>query len=472
MEQAGQQKTTQDVTSRTPFWRRPLRIRMVNAIAIVLSAVLSLFALVTVELVFESEDLSERANQTYRTCSSAARDVQEASDYLTSQVRVYVVTGNRTYMDLYLRELQQADRRGKAVGVIVRNFGADNDAVRDLQDALELSNELADRELYAMKLVSEATDLEAVPGLVAQVQLDPADEALAPDEQRDLAEQIVLGEEYQTSKLQISAAVKSCSDRMIEQLHTTVEKNNALMRGRLDRMQVVIIALLAIIVVLIFAVIFLILWPLAAFASHVQKGEPLPVMGAAEMRYVSDAYNVIFAENHERTMRLQRAAERDPLTGLYNRGAYDQLLANHQTDMALLLVDVDYFKTVNDTYGHDTGDDILRKVARLLEHSFRSSDLPCRIGGDEFAVIVTDMHPELRYVVSEKLRTLAAGLQDTSDGLPAITLSVGVAFSEARPGEQDIFKACDRALYLVKERGRNGFAFYDEVEEGAVSHAF
>ena len=445
-----------------------LRIRLVNAVAIVLSALLALFAAVTVNHIFEAELQSESSNIAYRACSNAARDLQEGSDYLTSQVRVYVATGNREYLDAYMREIEVTDRRGRAVETIKYYLGEKDGAVIDLEDALGYSNSLAERELYAIRLTAEATNLRDLPALVEAVTLEQADAALSPEEQRQKAEQMVLGDEYQLSKYQISASVNSCSDRLLERMNTRVEENNQNMRTWLNRMRLVIMALLGIVVLDVFAVIFLILWPLATYTQEVKDGVPLTRFGSVEMRYMADAYNTILAENRARTKSLQHAAERDHLTGIYNRGAFDQLMSEHTHDVALLIVDVDYFKEVNDGHGHKVGDAVLTKVAQLLERSFRMSDLTCRIGGDEFAVIATGITPNLRHVLVKKVRAVSRSLADTSDGLPPVTISVGIAFSEAHAGEPDLYKAADKALYVVKERGRNGYAFYDEIAPGEV----
>ena len=97
--------------SKMPRLRVVPKIRTINAIAILLSAALSLMALVTVGRIFETEMASERHDEAYRECSSAARDLQEASDFLTSEVRVFVATGNRAYLDSYLNELEVVDMR-------------------------------------------------------------------------------------------------------------------------------------------------------------------------------------------------------------------------------------------------------------------------------------------------------------------------------------------------------------------------
>ena len=445
------------------FDRRPVRIRMLNAVAIVLAAVLALVALNTVDHIFEAEWQSEQVNAAYHACSDAAHDLQAASDFLTAQARMYVASGNRVYMDAYLEEIEVTDRRGKAVETLKTYMDNDAQSVASLEEALSYSNELADRELYAMQLVATATQLEDVPTDVAQVQLSDEDVARTPQEQRELAEQIVLGEEYQASKDSISSSVNACSDGLLNQLSADVRESEELLQSRLATMQMITIMLLIIVVLIIFALIFLILWPLAAYGHRIARNKKLIPVGADELRYLAIAYNVMYDENRERTMHLQRAAERDALTGLYNRGAYDELLLEHTQDVALLLIDVDYFKTVNDTYGHNTGDAVLKKVATLIEHSFRNTDYPCRVGGDEFAVIMTDIHPTLKHVVAEKVENVASALRSGGDGLPVVTLSVGIAFSGREMIPAELYKAADKALYDVKESGRNGYAFYEEA---------
>ena len=442
--------------------QRSVRIRMLNAVAIVVSAVLALVALNTLEQILEADRVLSQANSDFTTCEEAADKMQIASDYLTSQSRMYIVTTDRQYLDNYLEELLVKRAREDAVATLQANLEEEG-ALAKLRTALALSDELAERELYAMRLVADASQLQDMPEILAQVQVDPEDDALSDQEKLDYAESMVLGPEYQSAKTQISENVNACAEDLISTLHQRQEESDQRLRNLLASMRVIVLLLLAMVVFVIFATIFLILWPLAMYIQRINQGRPLTVSGAHELRFLANAYNSMYEENHQRITLLKHAAEHDPLTGLCNRSAYDTLLAENQENIALLLVDVDKFEEVNDTYGHDVGDAVLCKVGGALEQTFRTTDLPCRIGGDEFAVIMTDMTPNLAYVVSAKVENVASIMRDTSDGLPEITLSVGVAFSGAHPGEDDIYRAADNALYLVKERGRNGCAFYGEA---------
>ena len=129
--------------------------------------------------------------------------------------------------------------------------------------------------------------------------------------------------------------------------------------------------------------------------------------------------------------------------------------------VALLIVDVDKFKQINDGYGHEAGDHVLKKVAALLADSFRSTDYPARIGGDEFAVILTDLSANPKELVQTKIRNMNELLKNPNDDLPPVSLSVGGAYSEIGFTD-DLYKKADAALYQVKEHGRCGCRFFDE----------
>ena len=129
--------------------------------------------------------------------------------------------------------------------------------------------------------------------------------------------------------------------------------------------------------------------------------------------------------------------------------------------IALILVDVDDFKSVNDTYGHDMGDRMLKRVASILRSSFRSVDYVCRIGGDEFAIIMTRANSTMHGLIREKIRRANEQLMHPEDNLPPTSLSVGVAFSDRPNPSSDIFHDADTALYRVKAGGRCGCLFHE-----------
>jgi two-component system chemotaxis family response regulator WspR len=165
---------------------------------------------------------------------------------------------------------------------------------------------------------------------------------------------------------------------------------------------------------------------------------------------------------------LQRLMNSDGLTGLSNRRHFDEYLElewrramRDQTQLSLLMIDVDYFKSYNDNFGHLEGDEALRKVADAIRDcSSRSSDLPARYGGEEFAMVLPSTSPGGARLVAEKLRLSisALGIRHNAPepGSP-LTVSVGLSTMTPAPGSNGrvLIQAADKGLYMAKHSGRN-----------------
>ena len=224
---------------------------------------------------------------------------------------------------------------------------------------------------------------------------------------------------------------------------------------------VLTVVLLVIVLSMVFFISDWIRKPLSMMVEQMRARETVSPTGAEELRFVSETYNAIFEENRRTHERLTYGNMHDALTGLYNRSAYDFM--RHDLDMshnALLLVDLDKFKSVNDTYGHDVGDLILKRVAEVLRYNFRNTDLVFRLGGDEFVVIMSNVDSSMRDQVRRKIDQANVMLQKPKDDLPPTSISVGVAFADRENPEGDIFKDADTALYRMKEAGRCGCYIY------------
>ena len=154
----------------------------------------------------------------------------------------------------------------------------------------------------------------------------------------------------------------------------------------------------------------------------------------------------------------------DPLTGIANRRAFFErgakLLRRTSADgyaSALLLFDLDRFKDVNDTYGHQAGDRVLSEFCEMVQPMLRPGDLFGRFGGEEFGCLIAQVSLGEALAVAERIRTaVAATPLDLGDEQRQVTVSVGVAMSnEIGPSLQALFAAADRALYRAKAKGRN-----------------
>lgn len=159
---------------------------------------------------------------------------------------------------------------------------------------------------------------------------------------------------------------------------------------------------------------------------------------------------------------IARRAERDALTGVLNRFGYERVVNNLRDSnipIALLLMDVDRFKAVNDQFGHEAGDDALRKVSAVLKVHFREMDHIIRYGGDEFMVIMTGVSRMHTDVIRDKIETINRELKESSTANgPCLSVSVGIAFSD-KGMNNSLFQTADEALYKTKEKGRSGYTF-------------
>lgn len=158
-----------------------------------------------------------------------------------------------------------------------------------------------------------------------------------------------------------------------------------------------------------------------------------------------------------------QAAMRDPLTGIANRQALqkslqDELNLQHrcQTPLSLLIMDIDFFKQINDAYGHDAGDQVLKAVAQQLSNIMRNSDLLFRYGGEEFVALLRNTPSSGALLLAERARQAIAQLAcQYAEHTLKVTISIGCTSLLTNDTAIELFKRADKALYLAKNAGRN-----------------
>lgn len=164
--------------------------------------------------------------------------------------------------------------------------------------------------------------------------------------------------------------------------------------------------------------------------------------------------------------RSMAQAVTDDLTGLHNRrylmSHIETLLGNEQgggmRSFAVMLLDIDHFKSINDTFGHDAGDQVLKEFAQRIARNVRGVDLAARFGGEEFVVVMPETDLQSAHVVAERLRQAFSDAPFVVKGVDRpipVTCSIGVAVAEGREPPEQIFKRADEALYAAKRDGRN-----------------
>jgi len=165
---------------------------------------------------------------------------------------------------------------------------------------------------------------------------------------------------------------------------------------------------------------------------------------------------------------LRQQSLRDPLTGLYNRRFLEEYLVHERVratrknrPLSVIMLDIDHFKRVNDTFGHDAGDAVLRRMGLVLQGHVRGSDIACRIGGEEFALLLPEASLAIAYQRAERILDSVRHMQLKHRGqtLGSITVSLGVAaFPKHGDTPEALIRAADQALYQAKQGGRNKLA--------------
>ena len=335
-----------------------------------------------------------------------------------------------------------------------------------LQKAMNSSVALMKQEYYAMRLVEESmgSDISSWPAELIQVKLVEEDKVLSADEKLHRAQEIVMSVAYESAKDEISEGVNSSLKTVMGEIQERKSQAADSFIRVYDLLIVCLILFGIMMIVLALMIRFWIVKPLESYSQSVINGEAFVPCGVNELHIFAEKYNEVFAENEAYAKLITHQAEHDSLTDLLNRGFFDKVLELYEkknSQIALILVDVDTFKSVNDTYGHAVGDKVLKKVASLLVASFRSVDYVCRIGGDEFAVVMVDMITDLSYTIKDKADEMNHKLAIEEGDVPKVSLSIGVAFMDRKNPEGTLFQDADKALYFSKEHGKKQCHFYE-----------
>jgi diguanylate cyclase (GGDEF)-like protein/PAS domain S-box-containing protein len=207
-------------------------------------------------------------------------------------------------------------------------------------------------------------------------------------------------------------------------------------------------------------------------AHHIRvSGEPVFDRAGVFSGYRGVGRDITHEQHAEE--RIQYLATHDGLTALPNRGLFHEMLSlalqtarRHQRKVGVMFIDLDHFKAINDTLGHDAGDALLKEVAGRLSQCLRDTDVVARLGGDEFVVLIQEIG-DSEQTAAVARRILSAALEPVlfCGHECRVTASIGICmFPEAALDEQSMMKNADSAMYLAKEKGKNNFQFFCKPE--------
>ncbi|HAU99745.1 MAG TPA: hypothetical protein DCW47_00950 [Lachnospiraceae bacterium] len=439
-----------------------ISLRTVNIFMIIGAVVIfCLMVYFTYQLSVSFRDLTKSSEQQIEL-RKAALELMDASDYLTEKVQRFTVHGDMRFLEEYFEEAFEANRREEAIEKMSEGAGAD-EALRKLETAMEGSLKLMDQEYYAMRLVIEAKGYTEYPEILDSVVLSEEDKALLPDDKMRRATETVLSDDYYELKDMIRQNMRASLDELEEMAYD----NDA--RALEDLRQKMILVRIAIIVQT--TLVFFMVWftsrlgirPILNAVDRIKSESPIPEDGANEFRYLAHAYNKMYEAYKRSLEHLNFKASHDELTGAYNRFGYDLLLSSLDLNNSyMMLLDVDNFKTINDTYGHETGDRVLVKLVEVLRKNFRMDDYICRIGGDEFVVFMVHSSEMQRDLIASKIEKINKELGELDDGLPPISISVGIVHGTEATDAENLFEKTDEAMYKAKQSGKHTYTFYSK----------
>ena len=403
--------------------------------------------------------LSE-AEELHTELENAAHELMDASDYLTESVQRFTINGDMRFLEQYFTEAFESNRREEALERmnVDENTSA---ALQQLKEAMNHSVNLMDQEYYAMRLVVEAKGYTDYPEILDGVELSREDADLPEEQKIRRATELVLNDDYYEQK-----------DKIRKDMHESINEVDRLMQSVKDRelstlrreiMLVCIVIVLQVISILAMVRLTSILGinPVLKAVDRIKEDSPIPETGANEFRYLAKAYNKMYSKYRTSLENLNYKASHDELTGAYNRAGYDLLISGLDLESTyMMLLDVDNFKYINDTYGHETGDKVLIKLVQVLNTIFRDDDCICRIGGDEFVVFMVHSSGMPQRLIESKIIQINEELEKTDDGLPPISISVGVVNGKNVDDVESLFEKTDAAMYESKKKGKHTYTFY------------
>lgn len=396
-------------------------------------------------------------------CNDAANTLQSESDELTVCINNYVDSAAEESMRQYYTIIDNKLREKEIEKAEKYNVNC-----TALREALKLSDELAERETHAFKLVSMANEtLETAPIQVKNYVLPQDEEVLSAKEKETLAKRLIHGSAYNIYKRAIYQKIDIFQKEILAQTEEDLMNETESVTRYLHYLR--LIALFGVFMVIYMSVVLYkkVTVVLSKYIKSMSENRYVEESGTEELKYLGRVFNSGLALQNERQEALRLEAEVDALTRAASRRATESFmqkkLQQKEVSGALVFVDADNFKAVNDTYGHNIGDEILKQLVQEMTKTFGVKDFIGRIGGDEFAVWLEGITPENVKAVCSKIDGIKAKCLLPNGEEITVGVSAGLTFCNAGDSYDAVLKRADAALYHKKRGGKQGCAVYEEL---------
>ncbi|MBQ6493111.1 MAG: GGDEF domain-containing protein [Erysipelotrichaceae bacterium] len=459
------------------YSRRGIGLKWLSIMMIVLTVIVTGLLFYTGQNVSESSKQLQESSDAYIREQIAASQLKQGSDNLTTHVRSFAVTGKEKFLAYYfteLNDLKTYDNAYAELEPLVENTS--------LASSLEMINDYETKlkELEGRSILL-AMDYYGVGDkyreYLSQYSLSDLEKNMEPEEKRNKAIDLVFGGnselvhfgDYDMHKKIVNDNIEFFVSKLAVMTQNEQSASMKSLDSSIWSLRWVTACSMVFLFLVAFTLLRYVVAPLLMNIAHINEHDFLEEMGVDELRYLANSYNQMLAKFKDNQKKLSYEASHDALTGLFNRQAYLDTYPKYETEkICFLHIDVDNFKFINDTYGHDIGDRFLQKVAKILMHCFRSYDMVFRLGGDEFAVIMVNVDEDCKDIITQKAETIQKGLGDDTDGVPKATVSIGAAFTKGDGTIGNMYKEADLALYTAKNRGKGMIVYYDESMSDSI----
>lgn len=389
--------------------------------------------------------------------------IRDTSNFLIDQAKMFLMSGDTQYVENYMKNLAISRNNNTAMENILKSYNYEEIEIIKVKSALALSDNLVAIEMYAMKLRynSFEDDFDGyIPDEINVIQIKDDEKDLSKEQMKERAIDMLFSASYLNYRLKMD---EHYNIRMAElersNENLTKDKFHELSQ-RIVQLGIGMLILMVLIIFIFYVNNQLLINPIKGYMKSISQDRKLIERGSQELRLLAQTYNKYFDLKAAKERKLKINAETDPLTGLLNRRGFEKVCLDYSLPqkIAFLIIDVDNFKHINDTFGHTSGDAVLKTVASLLKETFRSSDCVGRFGGDEFAVLLTQFNTNSLFPIEFKINSINAKLK----ALPGYNGSISISVGAARSNDgfsKSLLENADAALYQTKKNGKCGISF-------------
>lgn len=439
-------------------------IMLINGLVVAVVLLFSLGIDVTNRMARSRYDQTVASQKAFIACNDASKVFQQQSDELTLNVNSYVESGSADALVSYFAIIDNQLREKEIEAA--EQYDVDCSA---LKDALAISNALEQREIHAFALIASADGtIHTAPHQVQEYPLPLKERKLTSEEKVALAKRIINGGEYYTYKNKIYEKLNQFETGVLEQTENRLVEETASISRLLNIQNAFEIIEELAIVCLAFLLYRQVTVVLRKYIRSISQDEAITPGGTSELRYLAAVINQYVALQSQRQKELRSIAEMDALTQVPNRHALEDFMNRtfQRKGMhgALIILDVDDFKRINDNYGHDLGDVALQNLVAQIHECIRSDDFLARFGGDEFVIWMDGIVSGDVGAIKEKIEEVNHRMILVANMTMQISMSAGVTFCQAGDAYKDALRRADTALYEMKRTGKHGCAVYEELE--------